>query len=878
MTRDDREDARRGEEGGAEPPRWRGGRAAPGAGARLGGLLDGLPESGRGARAQPQRGSAGSANPFRQPRPPAPAEPAPRTPSSPAAPASPYGALPLDIPPAPQPEAGPPDAPPPTGPPHRPNVIPFRGGERTTGTGADDPGTEARPADENPDQSAPPAEPGPPAPPTGSAEPAPPAEPEPPSAHADTAAPVHPAAPVRPTAPVHPTLPPRPAAPAHPARTVRTVRPAEPAADRGEAGSGDTGAPTTDHGRADQHSATTEPEQSMHAHEPAAPPPRPTGPPAVQPAPEPAAAPSAPDPARADGGAVHAYGDAERAAVYRAIRERRDVRTGFLPDPVPHDVLTRVLEAAHQAPSVGDSQPWDFLVIEDPGLRARVGDLAAAERQDHAHAPPGARARAFAGLKVEALFDAPLNIAVTVDPTRGGRHARGRHARPLSADHAAALAVENLWIAARAEGLGVGWLTFVDERDVARALELPAHLDVAAYLCVGYVEEFPAESELSLSGWARERPLSWAVHHDRYGRRGLPGQEPTSLLEETITAVGALDTRAMEEARDRQDRMTKPPGSLGFLEEVSVQLAGIAGQCPPPIPEPAAVAVFAGDHGVHAQGVTPWPQEVTAQMVHNFLEGGAVVNAFAAQVGAEVTVVDVGVAADLPSAPGLLSRKVARGTADLTRGPALTREQALQALEGGIEVARDLVSAGSRCLVTGDMGIANTTPAAALVCAFTGADPAHATGRGAGVDDAVYAHKVDVVRRALAANPVDPADPIGTLAALGGLEHAALAGFVLGGAALRVPVLLDGVIAGSAALAAAAISPQAVSACFAGHRSSEPGHSLALDHLGLRPLVDLEMRLGEGSGALLALPLLQSAARVLRDVATFDDAGVSTAP
>ncbi|MEE2048542.1 nicotinate-nucleotide--dimethylbenzimidazole phosphoribosyltransferase, partial [Nocardiopsis tropica] len=210
-----------------------------------------------------------------------------------------------------------------------------------------------------------------------------------------------------------------------------------------------------------------------------------------------------------------------------------------------------------------------------------------------------------------------------------------------------------------------------------------------------------------------ERPLSWAVHHDRYGRRGLPGQEPTSLLEETITAIGALDTRVLEEARDRQDRMTKPPGSLGVLEDISVQLAGLAGECPPPIPEPAAVAVFAGDHGVHAQGVPPWPQEVTAQRGHNFLEGGAVVNALARQVGAGVTVVDVGVVGDLPGAAGLLPRKVARGPAVVTRGPAMTRVQALQALEGGIEGARDLVAAGTRGRGPGDMGIANTTPAAA---------------------------------------------------------------------------------------------------------------------------------------------------------------------
>jgi nicotinate-nucleotide--dimethylbenzimidazole phosphoribosyltransferase len=307
---------------------------------------------------------------------------------------------------------------------------------------------------------------------------------------------------------------------------------------------------------------------------------------------------------------------------------------------------------------------------------------------------------------------------------------------------------------------------------------------------------------------------------------------------------------------------------------------------PPPLPEPACVAVFAADHGVHAQGVSPWPQEVTAQMVANFLAGGAVVNAFAAQAGAEVTVVDVGVAADLEPVPGLLPRKIAPGTADFTEGPAMTREQATAALVIGAEIARDLVAAGNRCLVTGDMGIANTTASAALICAFTGADPAEATGRGTGIDAATYARKIEVVCRGLArhlpasdspGSPGSPVlgDPVGVLAAFGGFEHAALAGFILGAAALRVPVILDGVIAGAAALAAVALAPDAIAACFAGHRSAEPGHTVTLSHLGLRPLVDLGLRLGEGTGAVLALPLVQSAARALRDVATFDSAGVA---
>ncbi|MGW5557900.1 nicotinate-nucleotide--dimethylbenzimidazole phosphoribosyltransferase [Micromonospora sp. NPDC003944] len=361
------------------------------------------------------------------------------------------------------------------------------------------------------------------------------------------------------------------------------------------------------------------------------------------------------------------------------------------------------------------------------------------------------------------------------------------------------------------------------------------------------------------------------------------------MLETTIAAIRPADEAAMAAARELHGRLTKPAGSLGALEELSVRLAGLAGACPPPLPEPAAVAIFAGDHGVHAQRVSPWPQEVTAQMIGNFLAGGAVVNAFARQAGASVTVVDVGVATPLPTAeaavpdpavldsaaPRLVVASVRRGTRDLTVTAALTRDEALAAVQTGIRIADELIDAGAGILLTGDMGIANTTPAAALIAAFTGADPLDATGRGTGVDDATYAHKVAVVRAALARHTPDPADPLGVLAAVGGLEHAALAGLVLGAAARRTPVLLDGVIAVSAALAAAAFAPAAVDAMVAGHRSAEPGATVALRHLGLDPLIDLGLRLGEGTGALLALPVVTGAVRVLHEVATFDSAGVA---
>ncbi|MFJ8635497.1 nicotinate-nucleotide--dimethylbenzimidazole phosphoribosyltransferase [Streptomyces sp. NPDC093568] len=575
------------------------------------------------------------------------------------------------------------------------------------------------------------------------------------------------------------------------------------------------------------------------------------------------------------GPAAPAYDDAEREAVLKVMRERRDIRNGFRSDPIPHEVLLRVLEAAHTAPSVGHSQPWDFVVIRSADTRQTMHELAMRQREAYAKSLPKGRAKQFKELKIEAILDTPVNIVVTADPTRGGRHTLGRHTQPQMAPYSAALAVENLWLAARAEGLGVGWVSFFDEREMVRALGLPEHLEVIAYLCVGYVDEFPDEPELMQAGWSKRRPLSWVVHEETYGRRALPGEEPHDLLAETVAQIRPLDAKALGEAWERQKRMTKPAGALGMLEIISAQLSGLSRQCPPPIPEPAAVAIFAGDHGVHAQGVTPWPQEVTAQMVANFLGGGAVCNAFAGQVGAEVCVVDVGVAADLPATPGLLPRKVRAGTSDMTTGPAMTREEAKQAIEVGIETARDLVAAGNKALLTGEMGIANTTASAALISVYTGAEPAEVTGRGTGINDETLARKTEVVRRAIELHQPDPADPIGVLAAIGGFEHAAIVGLLLGGASLRTPVILDGVSAGAAALVARAIAPEVLAACIAGHRSAEPGHVAALNKLGLRPLVDLDLRLGEGTGALLALPLVQSTARAMHEVATFDSAGVT---
>ena len=344
---------------------------------------------------------------------------------------------------------------------------------------------------------------------------------------------------------------------------------------------------------------------------------------------------------------------------------------------------------------------------------------------------------------------------------------------------------------------------------------------------------------------------------------------------EARRAVRPVDSEAASAAAQYQDRLTKPRGSLGRLEEIGVRLCAIAGTCPPPVPAPVTVAVFAGDHGVVAEGVTPWPQEVTAQMVANFCAGGAAINVLARHTGAQVVVVDVGVATSIPTdSEALVRRKVRPGTRNLAVEAAMSPDEANAALDVGVDVARHAVSEGACMLVTGDMGIGNTTSAAALIAACTGRPASDVTGRGTGIDDATLLRKRAVIDQALSRVPTH-SDPLVVLAELGGLEIAALSGFVVAGASSRVPVVVDGVIAAAAALVAVAFVPEVVDYLVVGHRSSEPGSTAVLRELNLSPVLDLDMRLGEGTGAALAVPTVQAAAKILREMATFDSAGVS---
>jgi nicotinate-nucleotide--dimethylbenzimidazole phosphoribosyltransferase len=315
----------------------------------------------------------------------------------------------------------------------------------------------------------------------------------------------------------------------------------------------------------------------------------------------------------------------------------------------------------------------------------------------------------------------------------------------------------------------------------------------------------------------------------------------------------------MEAARARQDTLTKPQGALGRLEEISIRLAGITGQTIPRIGR-KVVVVFAADHGVTAEGVSAYPAEVTPQMVANFAAGGAAINVLARHAGAEVRVEDMG---------------VGHPTGNIARGPAMAREQAVACLERGIAVANEEIDRGATLLATGDMGIGNTTASSAIAAAITGHPARQVTGRGTGVSDEQFERKVEVVERALAANEANPTDGLDVLAKLGGFEIAGIAGLILGGAARRVPVLVDGFISSAGQLVAAKLCPRAIDYTFAAHRSVEVGHTIVLNHLGQLPLLSLDMRLGEGTGAALAMAIVEASARILAEMATFADAGVS---
>lgn len=342
---------------------------------------------------------------------------------------------------------------------------------------------------------------------------------------------------------------------------------------------------------------------------------------------------------------------------------------------------------------------------------------------------------------------------------------------------------------------------------------------------------------------------------------------------ERIGEIRGLDQSAIEAAKLHISNLTVPPGSLGKLEAMALQLAGITGEVRPSF-DRREVIIMAGDHGVCDEGISAFPQEVTPQMIHNFLAGGAAVNVLARQAGADVVCVDIGVNSDL-SHPDLLSRKIRYGTANMALGPAMSYEEAIESILVGMKVVEDAVKRGVQLFITGEMGIGNTTASSAVICALSNIPVAEAVGRGTGIDDSRLQHKIAVVERAIAVNVPDPQDPVDVLAKVGGLEIGGLVGVILGAAVHGCPVIIDGFISSAAALLAKSICPAAADYMVVSHASHEQGHRRLLEELNLRPVLELDLRIGEGTGGVLCLHLVDAACRIVNEMATFESAGIS---
>jgi nicotinate-nucleotide--dimethylbenzimidazole phosphoribosyltransferase len=571
------------------------------------------------------------------------------------------------------------------------------------------------------------------------------------------------------------------------------------------------------------------------------------------------------------------FDEASRAALYRVMELRRDVRQ-FRPGEVDEAVLERVLRAAQLAPSVGFSQPWGFVVIRGREKRSRIRASFVRCREAEAARFPEERRAKYLAYKLEGIEEAALNLCVVADLRPRDEAILGTTVQPESVRASVCCAVQNLWLAARAEGLGVGWVSIVEPSVLRAELLLPPGVEPVAYLCVGHAREFRARPMLEETGWRPRLPPADAIHRECWSRGAPPAARP---------AAGGLDGPRIEplvEASRRaslehQALLTKPPGSLGRLEEIAAWYAGAQGRFPPPRPDRAMVAVFAGDHGVVVEGVSAYPSSVTAAMVANMMAGGAAITCMARRLGVAVALVDVGVAGDLSAVPveplfPLVRANVRAGTANLRTGPAMARDEALAAMRVGEDAAVRAVNDGHELLAVGEVGIGNTTAAAALTCALTSSAPADVVGSGTGVSEEVRARKVRVVEDALCLHAPRASDPVGLLAALGGLELAAICGFLLAAARRRKPIVIDGFVATAAALVAKAFDAHVTDYLLASHISAERGATIATAALGKRPLLDLELRLGEGTGALLALDLVRTAVDLQLSMATFATAGI----
>ncbi|MDH5654640.1 MAG: nicotinate-nucleotide--dimethylbenzimidazole phosphoribosyltransferase [Spirochaetia bacterium] len=626
------------------------------------------------------------------------------------------------------------------------------------------------------------------------------------------------------------------------------------------------------------------------------------------------------------------FSDEEKRGVYRSIYERRDIRS-YLPDEIPDEILFKILDAAHNAPSVGFMQPWNFILIHERKIRETVYENFRSVNQKASEQYSGDQNLKYRSLKLQGILDAPLNILVTCDTRRGGEHVLGRYTIKDTDLYSTCLAVENLWLSARAEGIGIGWMSLYEPEALSVIFNLPEGVIPVAYLTAGYAAEFPEEPMLSTVGWRKRMDLKDVIYDHLWGKslnadasntnalnhaKGnrdanlLSSSEETEsrkvyhvshqqeneieeILSENIQTentgqfhdqsekteafqkrdlpetIPLSDVSGFKSSAERLNQLIKPEGSLGFLETCIIKLAEIQKTSVPKLNK-KSLLLFAGDHGITEEGVSAYDKEITARMVYQFLSGGGTVNSIARQNQIDLYIADMGVDHDFQDAEGLIHEKIARGTENFAMKSAMSEEQAFRAIEAGGRTVKNIKLPDILCL--GEMGIGNTTTAAALACAVLKKSPEEIAGRGTGIGPETFKNKIKTIQKALELHKGSFHSPMGILASVGGFEIAGMAGAILECERQGIPVLLDGFITGSAALIACEINPDVKNILFAGHRSAEKGHHLMLEYLELEPLLSLEMRLGEGSGAALAVNILENAVRIMRELKTFKEVGI----
>jgi nicotinate-nucleotide--dimethylbenzimidazole phosphoribosyltransferase len=549
-----------------------------------------------------------------------------------------------------------------------------------------------------------------------------------------------------------------------------------------------------------------------------------------------------------------AFGPEEQAALQRIMEARRDIRR-FRPDPVPDEMLMRLLAAAHSAPSVGHSQPWRFVVVTDPQTRARAATLADQSRLRQAAVMEAEAGRQLLDLDLEGIREAPLGVVVCCDRRVPASGVLGR-ATFVDADlWSCACAIQNLWLTARSEGLGVGWVTLFEPEDLRELIGAPEGVSTLGWLCVGWPDERPPAPGLERRGWSRREELEQVVIRGRWPEEeeAAPAQ-PTSRLAPPTQA-------AVVQAHDSGDRILAAPGSLGVLDRIIDRIIALGHRT-----LDGTLVIAAADHAVTRHGVSAYQPDVTRHVAEATVAGRSVGAVAAASAGLALVFVDAGVTG--PPVDGADLARPAGPTGDLVTADALTRADTEHLMAAGVSLGRhaaDLVALG-------EVGVGNTTAAAALAAALLGIDPSGLVGLGAGADSAMLAAKRRVVAAAVARVRAQ-SDPLGVLAALGGGEFAVLAGVTLGAASAGAVVVLDGLATSVAALVAMRLEPAVAAYLVAGQRSREAGHATVLESLGLEPLLDLRLRAGEGAGAALATALLRSALRIRLETARVTDPG-----